>query len=283
MIMSRYKKLTLLHSNDMHGDFTAQDVDANLVGGVSMLSGYVDKVRREEENTLYCIAGDMFRGSVIDSEFKGLSTIEIMNAIAPDVVTLGNHEMTRRCQDNPVTPDPTTLESRYDILQENWDHDIYYYSTVLDDRLMLIQLDNASTYFWANQVEPFANDLALAREKGYDVLLFYHIPLCTNNPKETDVYPIRRNDGYNFNFCTQGIGNSSTADDIANGKASKSVYDLIVNNGDIIKGTFSGHKHTDYYTEIVAKTATGESTVIPQFIVSGTPYDGGHAMKITVK
>ena len=90
--MSRYKKLTILHSNDMHGDFTAQNVDVNLVGGVSMLSGYVDKVRREEANTLYCIAGDMFRGSVIDSEFKGLSTIEIMNAIAPDVVTLGNHE-----------------------------------------------------------------------------------------------------------------------------------------------------------------------------------------------
>ena len=36
--MSRYKKLTLLHSNDMHGDFTAMDVDTNLVGGVSMLT-----------------------------------------------------------------------------------------------------------------------------------------------------------------------------------------------------------------------------------------------------
>ncbi|MBE6887633.1 MAG: bifunctional metallophosphatase/5'-nucleotidase [Ruminococcaceae bacterium] len=90
--MDRYKKLTLLHSNDMHGDFLAENTDKALVGGVSMLSGYVDKVRREQPNTLYCIAGDMFRGSVIDSEFKGLSTIEIMNAIAPDVVTLGNHE-----------------------------------------------------------------------------------------------------------------------------------------------------------------------------------------------
>jgi len=90
--MSRYKKLTLLHSNDMHGDFSAEKLDENLVGGVSMLSGYVDKVRREEKNTLYCIAGDMFRGSIIDSEFLGMSTIEIMNAIAPDVVTLGNHE-----------------------------------------------------------------------------------------------------------------------------------------------------------------------------------------------
>ena len=56
------KKLTILHSNDMHGDFTAEKLDEKLTGGVSMLSGYVDKVRREEKNTLYCIAGDMFRG-----------------------------------------------------------------------------------------------------------------------------------------------------------------------------------------------------------------------------
>ena len=90
--MERYKKLILLHSNDMHGDFLAQDIDENLVGGVSMLSGYVDKVRNEEKNVLYCIAGDMFRGSVIDSEFRGMSTIELMNVISPDVVTLGNHE-----------------------------------------------------------------------------------------------------------------------------------------------------------------------------------------------
>lgn len=86
------KKLTILHSNDMHGDFLAEEIDENLVGGVSMLSGYVGKVRAEEKNTIYCIAGDMFRGSVIDSEFQGISTIEIMNMLAPDVVTLGNHE-----------------------------------------------------------------------------------------------------------------------------------------------------------------------------------------------
>lgn len=90
--MKNLKKLTLLHSNDMHGDFLAENIDENLVGGVSMLSGYVNKVRNEEKNTLYCIAGDMFRGSVIDSEFQGISTIEIMNMLAPDVVTLGNHE-----------------------------------------------------------------------------------------------------------------------------------------------------------------------------------------------
>jgi 5'-nucleotidase len=91
--MATIKKLTILHSNDLHGDFLAERLDEKLIGGVSMLSGYVSKVRKEEKNAIYCIAGDMFRGSVIDSEFRGVSTIEIMNMLSPDVVTIGNHEI----------------------------------------------------------------------------------------------------------------------------------------------------------------------------------------------
>ena len=91
--MPELKKITILHSNDMHGDFLAEEVDKHLIGGVSMLSGYVSMVREQEKNSIYCIAGDMFRGSVIDSEFRGISTIEIMNMLAPDVVTIGNHEI----------------------------------------------------------------------------------------------------------------------------------------------------------------------------------------------
>ena len=90
--MKNLKKLTLLHSNDLHGDFLAEKVDEKLIGGVSRLSGYINKVRNEEKNVIYSISGDMFRGSLIDSEFQGLSTIEIMNMLAPDVVTIGNHE-----------------------------------------------------------------------------------------------------------------------------------------------------------------------------------------------
>ena len=59
----------------------------------SLLSGYINKVRREEENVLYVISGDMVQGSIIDSDFKGTSTMQIMNYLAPDVVALGNHEV----------------------------------------------------------------------------------------------------------------------------------------------------------------------------------------------
>lgn len=91
--MAENTKLTLLHINDIHGDFLTEEIDGKLVGGISMLSGYLKKVREEEQNVLFAIAGDMFKGSIIDSEYKGLSTIELMNHLKPDVVTLGNHEV----------------------------------------------------------------------------------------------------------------------------------------------------------------------------------------------
>lgn len=89
------KNFTILHSNDMHGDFLAEvgGAKGNLIGGLALLSGYINRVRRDEENVLYVISGDMLQGSIIDSEYRGISTIEIMNYLAPDVVTLGNHEV----------------------------------------------------------------------------------------------------------------------------------------------------------------------------------------------
>ena len=91
--MDNIEKLVLLHSNDMHGDFLAEAKDGSEVGGVSRLSGYIKQQREENPNVLYAIAGDMFRGSVIDSEYRGFSTIELMNFLNPDIVTLGNHEV----------------------------------------------------------------------------------------------------------------------------------------------------------------------------------------------
>ena len=95
MDTERYKKFVILHSNDMHGDFQAevQGAEGDLIGGLALLSGFINRVRQQEENVLYLISGDMVQGSLIDSEYKGVSTMEIMNYMSPDVVTLGNHEL----------------------------------------------------------------------------------------------------------------------------------------------------------------------------------------------
>jgi 5'-nucleotidase/UDP-sugar diphosphatase len=93
--MGTTRKFTILHSNDMHGDFLAEQAagGGELIGGLPLLSGYINRVRAEEKNVLYVIAGDMLQGSIIDSDFKGTSTMQIMNYLAPDVVALGNHEV----------------------------------------------------------------------------------------------------------------------------------------------------------------------------------------------
>ena len=133
MSTERFKKLTLLHSNDLHGDFLAENVGEKELGGIAMLSGYVRKVKAETPNTLYCIAGDMLQGSLIDTEFRGLSTIEIMNYLSPDIVSLGNHEidyglghllLLERCAKFPVVNANIFIKSPYTRLFRS--HDILY-------------------------------------------------------------------------------------------------------------------------------------------------------------
>ncbi|MDR0469378.1 MAG: bifunctional metallophosphatase/5'-nucleotidase, partial [Peptococcaceae bacterium] len=142
MNTERYKKLTILHSNDMHGDFIAADKSGELVGGLSHLSGYVQKVRAEEPHVIYCIAGDMLQGSLIDSEYRGLSTIEIMNMLDPDVASLGNHEtdyglthllFLERCAGFPIVNANIFIKNPYTRLFQS-----HIFLNINDIRIMFI-------------------------------------------------------------------------------------------------------------------------------------------------
>ena len=104
--------LVLLHSNDIHGAFSPSEREGVKTGGLPLLSGCVRRIRREEKNVVYAVAGDMFMGSIIDREYKGLSTIRLMNALQPDVFAVGNHEVDyglshllflEKCADFPIT------------------------------------------------------------------------------------------------------------------------------------------------------------------------------------
>ena len=201
----------------------------------------------------------------------------------PNVIACaGNHEAIRQMQG--TVEDTTSWEYRMELLKNSWPHDVDYYSKVLDERVMLIQMNNASDStlkygcFWDHQLEKLQKDLELAREKDYTVLLFYHIPLATGDPAyfETTALLVGDTNNTTVNFYTGGIGNHSQG-------TSKAVYNLIANNADIIAGAFCGHKHCDFYTEIKAKNADGSAAVIPQYVLNGVAYGKGHVLKITVE
>jgi len=159
--MADLRKLVILHSNDLHGDFTEETVDETLLGGVSRLCGYVNKVRNEEENVLYCIAGDMLQGSVIDSEFKGLSTIEIMNLLGPDVASIGNHEVDyglahllflERCAKFPIVnanlfiKNPYTRLFRSNVILEVGGMKVMFIGIITDEIMMGMKSDMLGSF-----------------------------------------------------------------------------------------------------------------------------------------
>ena len=201
---------------------------------------------------------------------------EIWDVIPDAMVTMGNHEYLQRMQG--VMPESLSAERRWEILRSVWKHDIDYTSKVIGGKVMLIQLNNGEGKFYASQKAMLEADIALARANGYAVLAFMHEPISTGNASDTNITAIRKDDGSASGNYYSGQVGGPNAD-----AATKAICDIIAANGDIIKGVFNGHQHADYYSEILAKTASGANTIIPQYTLSGCIYGNGNALKITVK
>ena len=202
------------------------------------------------------------------------------------LITLGNHDMMQRMQG--IYPETTSLASRYSTLQENWRHNVYYTSRVLKEKVMVVQMDNALSVYNEEQATKLAADIEKARENGYIILIFQHVPIVTQNPKYQDIKPLQTNDPtvvHDFYENYDSNGNRFDGIRTDRGGATTKVYNLITQNADVIKGLFCGHYHDDYYCEVKATEKDGTETVIPQYVVESTAYDSGtvHAMKITVK
>lgn len=193
------------------------------------------------------------------------------------LVTLGNHDPVRVMGLSTDVPDASTVTSRYNLLQENWNNKVYYTSEMVSDDVMIIQLDNGQNKFWASQVEPLRADLAVARENNYTVLLFMHIPLVTGDPNDANIEALIATDELSLDFSNGNIIKPST------GGATQTVYDLITSYGDVVKGIFTGHTHSDYYTEVCATDSEDNSTYIPQYVLTANFYGKGHVLKITVE
>ncbi len=195
------------------------------------------------------------------------------------LVTIGGHELTRVMEGDE--PDPTTLESRYEILRGYWRHDMYYSSKILGDKALLVQINNGEGRYSDCQCERFRRDIERARRERLVLLLFQHEPVCTRNPAEREAVPLRVNDGAGSrDFCNGFLG-AGECD-----QATAEIYRLITESADVIKGIFCGHWHSDFYTEVKASYIQGgtrRESVIPQYVLTGNMYDNGHIMAITVK
>ena len=82
-------ELTIMHTNDVHGHHEPQ---RNGDGGAARQATVVQQIRAEGGNNLLLDGGDRFTGTLFHVQHRGQDSVQIMNAIAYDAMTLGNHE-----------------------------------------------------------------------------------------------------------------------------------------------------------------------------------------------
>ncbi len=240
-------------------------------------------------NALACMEYASFADKTVVTgdtlDYLSWGAIELMNRAVWDMdpgalIAMGNHEPKRQMQG--TVADTATEEEIYGSLQSEWKHDINYTSQILNDKVMIVVMDNQNRLYRDSQYELLSADIEKARQLGIPILLFQHVAIPSHNPNEADLAAIYVGDTsktvYNFYegdayLLKYGQGYEAT----------DRVYDLIVNSGDVIKGIFCGDLHEDMYSEVIAKTANETDTVIPQYVLNGAAYDAGHVLKITVK
>jgi 5'-nucleotidase len=89
------KKLTILHTNDVHSRLEPFAMDGGKnqgLGGVAARAALIQKIRSEEEQVLLLDAGDIFQGTPFFNLYKGEPEMKAMAAMGYDAATMGNHD-----------------------------------------------------------------------------------------------------------------------------------------------------------------------------------------------
>ena len=223
------------------------------------------------------------------------------------IMAVGNHDS--------ALYNGITQEEHYKILDTVWVPDTRYASKIISNsnneaNVMIISLDNSNRYYWESQIQPLTEDIAYAKANNIPVLIFQHRPLRTMNPAETEFkylnswynasvvapqddsyYDISDKGVYTIKEGYMGAGKEIKIRDFTSetdwtgydiNDVTTTVYDLIRQNADIVKGVITGHIHAYTSSEIIGIDENGEPNglTIPQY----TGYSGmGAAMRITVK
>lgn len=92
---TRSKKITILHTNDMHSHIDSFPENHSRhpgMGGMRRVASLVRKIRSEEKNVVLIDAGDVFQGTPYFNKFKGSLELKIMSSMGYIASTMGNHD-----------------------------------------------------------------------------------------------------------------------------------------------------------------------------------------------
>ncbi|GAB5564635.1 MAG: metallophosphatase [Winogradskyella sp.] len=247
------KKITILHTNDVHSHIDPFGPDHKKnpnKGGVARRATLVDRIRKENPNTLLLDAGDIFQGTPYFNYYGGELEFKLMSMLKYDLATIGNHDF-----DNGIDGLYAQLpHAKFDFVSANYD----FSKTVLDTHVKPYKT------FVKNGIKIGVFGLGIQLEGLVDKKMYketiYH------NPVEIaqDMSRILKEDEKcNLVICLSHIGyyyknSPNGVCDLNLAKATKNI-DLII----------GGHTHTFLPKPTIEKNSVGKNVLVNQVVAYG--------------
>jgi len=242
------KKLTLLHTNDVHSHidpFALDDPKYPNMGGAARRATMIEQIRREEPNVLLLDAGDVFQGTPYFNYYGGELEFKIMSMMKYDLCTMGNHDF-----DNGIDGFYKQLpHAKFDFVSANYD----FKKTVLNGIVKpykIFEKDGIKVGIFGLGVELYG----LVNKNLYKETVY-------NNPIETaqDMSRILKvNEKCDLVVCLSHLGfiyanEPQKVSDIVLARTTKNI-DLII----------GGHTHTFLTKPYIEKNLDGHEVMINQ-------------------
>ncbi|KQC33234.1 5'-nucleotidase [Nonlabens sp. YIK11] len=238
------KKITILHTNDTHSHIEPINGGRNDGrGGVARRAALINKVRKENPNTLLLDCGDIFQGTPYFNFYGGELEIKLMSMMGYDAATIGNHDF-----DNGIDGLYAQLPNAdFDFVISNYD----FSNTILDGKtkpykVMVKDGVRIGLFGLGIQLEGLVSPLMYKETK-------YQDPLTV---AQDMVIALREREHCDIVICMSHLGyqyEGSKISDVSLAQQTSGI-DLII----------GGHTHTFLEKPELVTNAVGETVMVNQ-------------------
>ena len=243
---SRTKKITILHTNDMHShidSFPENHSKYPGLGGMRRIANLINNIRLKEKNVVLIDAGDIFQGTPYYNKFKGSLELKIMSRMGYVASTMGNHDF-----DNGIKGFKKVLHhANFPFICSNYEFsDIEMNKKTL--KYLVKEIDGIKIGFFGLGIE-----LEGLVGKEYYGGTKYLDPLITSNYWSNY---LKNKEKCDLIICISHLGHRYKSDKISDLKLAS-----LSNNIDVIIG---GHTHTFLEKAKLIKNIKNKDVIVNQ-------------------
>ncbi len=240
------KHITVLHTNDVHSHIEPfgpeEGRNANL-GGVARRATLIEKIRRENPNTLLLDAGDIFQGTPYFNFYGGELEFKLMSKLKYDAATIGNHDF-----DNGIDGLYAQLpHADFDFVISNYD----FSNTIMDGHTKNYKVFTRDgvrigVFGIGIELKGLVNDNLFKETKYLDP-----IEIATDISSK-----LRNEEDCDLVICLSHLGYEYRSNEISDIKLAKATENI-----DLIIG---GHTHTFLEKPTIVKNKADKSVLVNQ-------------------